>query len=114
VRAEAGRILLRGMTGAEPMPAADKTYLAQLIASRAGISQADAEKRIDDVTAQAKAAADKAKQVADDARKASAALALFTFVSLLVGAFISSAAAAFGGNQRDENEALYRTSKART
>jgi hypothetical protein len=113
-RAEAGRILIRSMGSADPIPAADKTYLAQLIAARAGISQADAEKRIDDVMAQARTAADKAKQVADDARKAGAALALFTFVSLLIGAFISSAAAAFGGNQRDENEALYRTSTMRS
>ncbi|CAN5307355.1 hypothetical protein BH10PSE9_BH10PSE9_11960 [soil metagenome] len=114
VRAEAGRILIRSMGSADPIPAADKTYLAQLVAARAGISQADAEKRIDDITAQAKAAADKAKQVADDARKAAAALALFTFVSLLIGAFISSAAAAFGGNQRDENEALYLTTTRRS
>jgi hypothetical protein len=108
IRDEAGRLLVRALSSDAIVPA-DKTYLAQLIAGQTGISQADAEKRIDDISAQAKAAADKAKQVADDARKAAATLALVTFLSLLIGAFISSAAAAFGGNQRDENEALYRT-----
>jgi hypothetical protein len=38
------------------MPAGDKTYLAQLVAARTGLSQADAEKRVDDVIAQEKAA----------------------------------------------------------
>ena len=39
------------------MPAADKTYAAQVVATSAGISQADAEKRVADVFDQAKAAA---------------------------------------------------------
>jgi hypothetical protein len=72
--------------------------LAKLIAARTGISQQDAEKRIDDTETQMKAAADKAKQAADEARKASAK-ASFTYFSR--GAFIASTTGAIGGRQRD-------------
>ena len=106
VRAEAGRILVTALGAGEVSPA-DRTYLAQTIAARTGLSQADAEKRVDEVVAQAKAVAEKAKQVADQARKAAATLALFSFLSLLIGAFIASAAAALGGRERDELEITY-------
>ena len=48
--------------------AADRTYVAQLVAARTGISQADAEKRVDEVIAREKAAEVKVKQAADAAR----------------------------------------------
>jgi hypothetical protein len=48
-------------------------------------------------------AKDKAKQIADDARKASAGLALWLVVSLLAGAFVASLAATFGGRLRDSS-----------
>ena len=44
----------------------------------------------------------KAKQAADAARKATAEFAIFTALSMLIGAFIASAAAAYGGRVRDE------------
>jgi hypothetical protein len=102
-RAEAGRILLSAVTAGEITPA-DKTYLASLISASAGIPTPDAEKRIDDALAQAKATAEKVKQAAEEARKASAKLAFFLFFSLLVGAFIASVAAAYGGSERDDIE----------
>lgn len=77
------------------------------MAAQTGLSQADAEKRIDDVIAQAKAAAEKVKQGADAARKVASSLALFSFLSLLIGAFIASAAAALGGQERDEHDRMY-------
>ena len=64
------------------MPAGDRTYLAQLVAARTGLSQADAEKRVDDVIAKAKAAETKARQVANEARKTGAYLSIFTAVSM--------------------------------
>jgi hypothetical protein len=100
-RAESGRILLNGMHSGT-MPAADKTYLAQLVAARTGLSQADAEKRVDDVIAQEKAAELKVRQSADAARKAGAYLSIFLALSMLIGAFIACTAAALGGRQRDE------------
>jgi hypothetical protein len=101
VRAEAGRILATGLRNGE-VPAADKTRLAQLVAARTGLSQADAQKRVDDVIAQEQAVEAKVRQAADAARKAASSLAFFTFFSMLIGAFIASAAAAIGGRQRDE------------
>ena len=88
------------------LPAADKTYLAQLVASRTGLSQPDAEKRVADVFDQAQKAkqqaADKAKEAADAARKTGVGVALWAFISLLVGAFSASYMATVGGRQRDE------------
>ena len=83
----------------------DKTYIASLIAQRTGMSQQDAEKRVDEVVAKAKAPADeaatKAKEAADAARKAGAALAMWSVVAMLIGAFVASYAATIGGRHRD-------------
>ncbi len=48
-------------------------------------------------------ASDQARKLADDARKASAGLALWLVVSLLLGAFVASFAATFGGRLRDSS-----------
>jgi hypothetical protein len=93
--------MLSGMLNGD-VPASDKTYLAQLVAVRTGLSQADSEKRVDDVIAQEKAVEVKARQAADATRKAGAYLSIFTALSMLVGAFIACVAAALGGQQRDE------------
>jgi hypothetical protein len=102
---EGGRILSRALYNGD-LPAGDKTYLAQLVASRTGMSQPDAEKRVADVFDQAQKAkqqaADKAKEAADAARKTGVGVALWAFISLLVGAFSASYMATVGGRQRDE------------
>jgi hypothetical protein len=97
---EAGRILARSIANGNLDPS-DRTYLAKLVGARTGLSQQDAEKRVDDVVAQMKAAADKAKQAADAARKATAKASFYLFFSMLIGAFIASVAGAIGGRQRD-------------
>jgi hypothetical protein len=102
VRAETTRILATGIKNSD-VPASDKTYLAQLVAARTGLSQADAEKRVDDVIAKVKAAETKARQVADATRKAGAYLSIYTGVTMLIGAFIAAVAAALGGRHRDED-----------
>jgi hypothetical protein len=99
--AQATRILANGVRNGD-VPPADRTYLAQLVAAKAGIPQADAQKRVDDTIAGAKDAEVKARQAADAARKATATFAIFTALALLIGAFVAMAAAAFGGNLRDE------------
>src|ERR1700722_2040260 len=101
-QAEATRILARGMQSGD-IPANDRSYLADQVAARTGISHDDAQKRVDDVIAQEKAAETKARQVADDARKSASAVSIFTALSMLIGAFIASAAAAYGGSLRDEH-----------
>jgi len=101
-RTEAVRIAANAARAGE-MPAADRTYLAQLIAARTGIQQSEAEKRVDDMIADAKATAAKAREAADAARKAASAAAIFIALSMLIGAFIACVAAAYGGSSRDEN-----------
>jgi hypothetical protein len=81
---------------------ADKTYLAQMVASRTGISQPDAEQRVDTVVKQLNDAQQKLRATADQARKRAAQLSIATALAMLVGAFIASAAAALGGSIRDE------------
>jgi hypothetical protein len=99
-RPEATRIMVMGMRNGS-VPDGDKTYLAQLVAERTGISQDDARKRVDTLIGQEQAAEQKAKAAADQARKATALLSFYTFFSMLVGAFIACAAAALGGRSRD-------------
>ncbi|WP_018183902.1 hypothetical protein [Kaistia granuli] len=105
VRSEVTRILIQD-TAAGEFPADDKAYLAQTIASRTGIPQADAEKRVNDVLAQIEALKVKAKEAADTARKAALTMSLLTVVSLLVGAFIAAVAAAYAGRLRDDDEVV--------
>ena len=99
-RAEATRILARSLSSGD-VPAADRTYLAQLVAARTGVSDTDAQKRVDDTIAQVQADETKARQAADAARKASAAASIFTALAMVIGAFIACAAAALGGQLRD-------------
>ena len=101
---EASRIFANAMrTG--PLPTEDVRYLGQIVAQRTGIPQADAEKRVTDTYAQTQArlrdAEMSAKEAADKARKASAYAALWLFISLLMGAFIASLSATYGGRRRD-------------
>lgn len=102
--AEVSRIIMRSVTTGA-LPPEDARYVAQLVAQRTGLSQADAEKRVTDIyarmQAQLKEVQDKAKQAADKARKASTYGALWLFISLLAGAFFASFMATFGGRQRD-------------
>jgi hypothetical protein len=104
-RAEVGRILATDALAGE-MPAADKTYVAQVIAARTGLSQADAEKRLSDVIEQAQIAKNKAidaaKTAAEAARKTGVYVALWAFISLLIGAFSASYMATVGGRVRDD------------
>lgn len=99
-RAEVGRIFANAL-GQEDVPAADKTYLAQLVAAKTGLSPTDAENRVSEVVARVKSAAAEARQAADTARKAAARLLLWIFLALLMGAFCASYAATIGGRQRD-------------
>jgi hypothetical protein len=102
VRAETTRIIATGIKNGD-VPAGDTTYLAQLVAARTGLSQGDAEKRVDDVIAKVKTGETKARQVADATRKAGAYLSIYTGVTMLIGAFIAAVAAALGGRHRDED-----------
>jgi hypothetical protein len=94
VRAEMNRLFTRSLRKGSDFSAADRTYVAQVVATRTGLSQADAEKRVTEVTNQAKAAT-------DAARKSAAKLSLWLTASMLAGAFAASLAATEGGKYRD-------------
>lgn len=85
------------------VPDADRSYLADLVATRTGVSAADARTRVDDFVASVLDAETKAKAEADAARKTAAQAAIYTALSMLVGAFIASVSAALGGRLRDEH-----------
>jgi hypothetical protein len=101
IRAEASRIILSGMRNGD-IPVSDKTYLAQLVSARTGISQAGTEKRVDEVIARAKDVQTKTREAADKARKTGATIAYFTAFSMLIGAFIAAVAAVIAGHRLDE------------
>jgi hypothetical protein len=92
-RAEAGRILLAA-TGRRGIAPEDRTYLVRLVAARIGISQPDAERRVDDAIAGATTAVQRA-------RHSAVILAFATAVSLLVGAAAAWYASCVGGRHRD-------------
>ncbi|NEJ24023.1 hypothetical protein GR247_28260 [Rhizobium leguminosarum] len=103
--AEVSRILLNGAAAGQ-IPDDDKAYLATIVSARTGLSEADARTRVDTVLKRIDDAKVAAQKAADEARKAASTTALLGALSLLIGAFIASAAAAFGGSQRDEEEDL--------
>ncbi|WP_424629627.1 hypothetical protein [Bradyrhizobium sp. SYSU BS000235] len=95
-RGELTRLFTSAFRSGGNFKPADRTYVAQVVARRTGLSQADAEKRVNDVITDAKTSL-------DNARKAAAQLAFWMVASLLVGAFSASIAAAEAGGIRDRN-----------
>jgi hypothetical protein len=93
-RGEIGRIFARSLRAGSEFSPADLTYVAQIVAARTGVNQAEAEKRVAEVIYQAKA-------TADDARRAAAKAALWLTAAMLIGAFAASLAAVEGGQLRD-------------
>jgi uncharacterized protein YidB (DUF937 family) len=99
-RSEVTRILAKGISTGD-VAAEDRDYLTKLVAARTGVSEAEAQKRVNDIIAGGKAAELKAREAADAARKATATTSIFLALSMLIGAFIASASAALGGRLRD-------------
>jgi hypothetical protein len=93
-RAEVLRLWTASFRDNQDLNAADKAYVAQVVAARTGLSQADAEKRVNDVITEAKTAA-------DVARKGAAKLSFWLTAAMLFGAFAASLAAVEGGSLRD-------------
>jgi hypothetical protein len=93
IRVEVSRILASSLaTGSLTEP--NRTYLTQLVAQRTGISQQEAEKRINDaVTA--------ARQAADKARRAAVVTGFVTAAGLVLSLGAAWWAAMKGGQHRD-------------
>jgi len=99
-RGEVMRIMANGLAHSG-VPAADRSYLAGLVAARTGVSHVDAKQRVDTFITHSKTAA-------DSMRKVASATAVFTAISMLIGAFIACVAAALGGRRRDDEVAAAR------
>jgi hypothetical protein len=93
-RAELLRLWTADFHSDRDLTASDRTYVTQMVAAHTGLSQADAEKRVDAVVVEAKAAA-------DETRKAAAHLSFWLTAAMLFGAFAASLTAAEGGALRD-------------
>ncbi len=101
---EVSRIFLHNLR-VGPLPQEDTKYLGQVVAQRTGLSQADSEKRVTDVYTRSQTALNnaqtQAREAADKARKATTYALLWMFVALLIGAFVASLSATYGGRRRD-------------
>lgn len=94
-RAEVTRMLTYGLSDGQ-LGAEDKAHVARMIARNTGMSEAEAQSRIDTVLA-------KAKETADAARKIGLIVGFLTAAALLVGAAAAAWAATLGGRHRDQN-----------
>jgi hypothetical protein len=81
--------------------------LSLLVAARTGLSNQDAQARVDAVLAKTKDMKAKLQETADKARKTSATATILAALSMVIGAFIACVAGAMGGRQRDDDEVRY-------
>jgi hypothetical protein len=101
-RVEAAHIIANAISTGS-IPDTDRAYLATLVVERTGVSQTEAQRRVEDFISAVMEAEAKVKAEADRARKAAAEASVYLALSLLVGAFIACVAAALGGRLRDEH-----------
>jgi hypothetical protein len=101
MHAQVGRILITAIAtnNSNTIAPDDRTYLAQIVSARTGMSMDDAQKRVDDVVNRARASV---TQAAETARKAGAYLSFWTFMSLLFGAACATLGGMLGGDLRDD------------
>jgi hypothetical protein len=98
-RAQVARVLVTAIRNGQ-LSDEDKTYLGGLVAARSGLSQDEAQTRVQNVVNQAR---DTLKQAADTARRAAAYVAFWTFMSLLFGAVCGTLGGLLGGELRSES-----------
>lgn len=96
IRAEAGRVFANLLIRDE---AVDRTYVASIVAMQTGLTQQEAEARVNDTIT-------RAKQAADAVRQTTGRFLLWSFLALIMGAFAASYAATVGGRQRDHLQAV--------
>ena len=93
-RLELDRLFTKSFHDGTDLNPVDRAYSAKLVSARTGLSQADAEKRVNDVVTQVKTDLDKS-------RKAAMQTSIWLTLSLFVGAFCAALAATEGGGLRD-------------
>ena len=92
--------------GNPQLDARDRAYLAQLVSQRTGMPQAEAEKRVDETFTELKAAEQKARDAANNARKAGLIAAFLAAATLAVGCAAACAGSALGAKHRDERTSV--------
>jgi hypothetical protein len=98
-RAEAARILLT-TSSHRGMLADDRAYLVRLVEATTGLAPADAQARVNDVSA-------RAKQNIDRARNSGVIVAFMAAAAALIGAVAAWFASMAGGRQRDGVEPVW-------
>jgi hypothetical protein len=93
-RGEMVRLFTTSFHNGNDISPADRSYVAKVVSAHTGLSQADAEKRVNDVVTQV-------KTDLEEARKAAMQTAIWLTLSLFIGAFSASLAATEGGRLRD-------------
>lgn len=103
-RAEAVRIFAVALAN-EQLGDDDRRYLARQVAAMTGLAPEQAAQRVsqrfDEATSAIETTKQRAAEAADAARRATMKASLWSFAALLLGAFIASLAATWGGYRRD-------------
>ena len=85
----------------------DRGYLGLVVARQTGMSQPDAEKRVDAAFTEAEKTEQKARDVANEARKKTALAGFLTAATFAIACAAACLAAGLGGRDRDEKSARY-------
>jgi hypothetical protein len=94
LRAEAGRIIMRGL-GRTELPSEDRAQLVRITSSASGLAAPDAERRVTQILTDARSAA-------SQARKSAVILGFCLAAGLAAAAAAAWVAAGIGGKHRDE------------
>lgn len=100
-RQEAERLVLRAIAAPGTVSVEDRAWLVEDVAERTGSTVAAAETRVQAAFGDIDTAREEARDEVDTIRAASATLAIATALAMLIGAFVASAAAVYGGRERD-------------
>ncbi len=96
-RLEADRLVVRAIADEDSVTATDRNWLEADVAEWTGLSAQDAEMRVDSAFAEMNVAR-------EEARAATATLAIATALAMMIGAFVAAFAAVHGGRERDRLE----------
>ena len=105
--AEAGRIFTVGLAEGS-LNAGDRSHLARLVARQTGLPEADAQRRVDETYARAKAmkeaAEQKVREAADKARKQAVVAAFLAAAASLAGLIAAAWAAGMGHEHKNTRQ----------
>lgn len=100
-RGEVLRLFVLALDDEAAVTAEDRAWLADDVAARTGMPVADAYARVETTFEEIAVVREEARDAVDTARAAAATLAIATALAMMIGAFVASAAAVYGGRERD-------------